>query len=154
MKSPPKTATPELHSASGGLAVPPRPIRTAALRRAGERTAVGAPPRRGGSVDIALLGAARLPPPRFFFVAARFFYFFELPTILNFQIAFRPLEPWTRHNKRACVNSKHNNSKHNNSKHNNTRANDSSVQPSPLAVRRIGNASAFRLAPGVAGNSK
>ena len=28
------------------------------------------------------------------------------------------------------------------------------VQPSPLAVRRIGNASAFRLAPGVAGNSK
>ena len=47
-------------------------------------------------------------------------------------------------NKRACVNSKHNN----------TRTNHSSVQPSPLAVRRIRNASAFRLAPGVAGNSK
>ena len=56
------------------------------------------------------------------------------PTILNFPIAFGPLEPWTRDDKRACVNSKHNN----------TRTNHSSVEPSPspgaLAVRRIGNA--------------
>ena len=42
--------------------VPPRPIRTAALRRAGERTDVSAPPRRGGSVEIALPGTARLAP--------------------------------------------------------------------------------------------
>ena len=38
------------------------PIRTAALRRAGERTGVGAPTRRGGSVNIALPGTARLVP--------------------------------------------------------------------------------------------
>ena len=64
--TPPKKAvTPELHSASGGLAVPPRPIRTAALQRAGERTGVGAPPRRGVSMEIALPGTARLPPPAF-----------------------------------------------------------------------------------------
>ena len=54
--------------------MPRRPICTAALRRAGERTAVGAPSRRGGSVEIALPGTARSPPPRFFFVAARFFF--------------------------------------------------------------------------------
>ena len=42
--------------------MPPRPIRTAALRRAGERAGVGAPPRRGGSVEIALPGTARLAP--------------------------------------------------------------------------------------------
>ena len=59
---PKKAATPELHSASRGLAVPPRPIRTAALRRAGEKTGVGAPPRRGGSVEIALPGTVRLAP--------------------------------------------------------------------------------------------
>ena len=43
-------------------------------------------------------------PPRFFFVAARIFVF-RTPTILNFRIAFWPLEPWTRGDKRACVNS-------------------------------------------------
>ena len=74
---PPKAATPELHSASGGLAVPPRPIRTAALRHAGERTAAGAPLRLEGGVP----GTARLPPPRFFFAAACYF-FFRTPTII------------------------------------------------------------------------
>ena len=70
------------------------------------------------------------------------FFFFRTPTILNFRIAFWPLEPWTE--PWTCVNSKHNN----------IRTINSSVQPSPLAVRRIGNATAFRLPPGVAGNSK
>ena len=60
--TPPQTATPELHSASGGLALPPRPIRTAALRRAGESTGVGAPPRRGGSAEIASRGRLAWPP--------------------------------------------------------------------------------------------
>ena len=72
---PQQTATPELHSASCGLAVPPRPIRTAALRRAGERTGVGAPPRRGGTVEIALSGTARLPPPSFCSSLPAIFYF-------------------------------------------------------------------------------
>ena len=140
-KPPRKAATPELHSATGGLAVPPRPIRTAALRRAGERTAVGAPPRRGGSVEIALPRTARLPQPAFSSSLPAFF--FSNSTILNFRTAFWPLEPWTR-DKRAWVHSKHND----------TRTDHSSVQSSPLAVRRISNASAFRSAPGVAGNSK
>ena len=127
--------------------MPPRPFRTAALRRSGERTAVGAPPWRGGSVEIALPGTARLPPSAFSSSLPASF-FFRTPTILNFRISFWPLEPWTepwtRDHKRACVNSNHNN----------TRTNHSSVQPSPLAERRIGNASAFRLAPGVAWSSE
>ena len=84
---PDKAATLELHSASDGLAVPPRSIRTAELRRAGERTAVVAPPRRGGSVEIALPGAARLPPP-LFLRRCPLFFFFRTPTVLNFIIAF------------------------------------------------------------------
>ena len=84
-------------------------------------------------------GDGSLAPPGFFFVAACYF-FFRAPTTLNFRIAIWPHEPctkpWTRDHKRACANSKHNN----------TRTNHSSVQPSPLAVRRIGNAGAFRLA--------
>ena len=79
--------------------MPPRPIRTAALRRAGERTGVGARPRRGGSVEIALPGTARFPPPSRFLRRCRFFVF-RTPTILNFRIAFWPLEPWTRNDKR------------------------------------------------------
>ena len=145
---PKKAATPELHPAAGGLVVPLHPIRTAALPRAGERTAVGAPPRRGGSVEITLPGTARLPPPPLFLRRCPLLFFSNSNYIgLNFIIAFWPLEPWTepwaRDDKRTCVNSKHNN----------TRTNHSSVQPSPLTVRRIGNASAFRSAPGVAGNS-
>ena len=62
INTPPKKQRLELLSASGGLAVPPRPIRTAALRHAGERAAVGASPRRGGSAEIALPGTARLAP--------------------------------------------------------------------------------------------
>ena len=135
---PPKAATPELHSASGGLAVPPRPIRTAALRHAGERTGVGAPPRRGGAWKSPSRDRLACPPP--LFLRRCLLFFFRTPTKLKFRIACWPLEPWTqpwtRDHERACVNSKHNN----------TRANHGSVQPSPLAVRRIGNASAFRLA--------
>ena len=104
---PPKAATPELHSVSPGLAVPPGSTHTAALRRAGERTAAGAPPRRGGSVEIALPGTARLPPPALFLRRCPLFFF---PTILNFRIAFWPLAPWKRDDKRACVSSKHNTS--------------------------------------------
>ena len=102
-------------------------------------------------MEIALPGTARLPPAAFSSSLPASF-FFRTPTVLNFRTAFWLLEPWTeswtepwaRDDKRACVNSKHNN----------TKTNHSSVQPSPLAVRRIGNASAFRLVPGVAGNSK
>ena len=72
--TPQRAPTPELHSASDGLAVPPRPIRTAALRRAGERTGVGAPPWRGGSVEFALPGTARLPPPAFSSSLPAFFF--------------------------------------------------------------------------------
>ena len=87
-----KAATPELHSSSRGLAVRPRFTHTAALRRAGERTAVGAPPPREGRVEIALPGTARFPPPPpFLFVAARFFFLRTL-TVLNFRIYFLPLE--------------------------------------------------------------
>ena len=71
-------------------------------------------------------------PPLLFLRRCPFFFFFRTPTIVNFRIASWPLEPWTR-DKRACVNSKHNN----------TKTNHSRVQPSPLPVRRIGNVSAF-----------
>ena len=91
--------------------MPPRPIRTAALRHAGERTAVGAPPRRGGSVEIALPGTARLPPPAVLRRCLLNFFFRTPNYILNFRIAFWPLgpwtQPWTRDHKRACVNSNH-----------------------------------------------
>ena len=83
-------------------------------------------------------------PPPLFLSSLPAFFFFRPPTVVDFRIYFWPLEPWTQDDKRACVNSKHNN----------TRTNHSSVQPSSLAVRRIGNASAFRLAPGVAENAK
>ena len=96
---------------------------TTCRRKNGRRCPTSARGERGNRPP----GDGSLPPPRFFFVAAHFF-FFRTPTILNFRIAFWPLEPWTRDDKRACVNSKHNN----------TRTNHSSVQPSPLAVRRIG----------------
>ena len=75
---PQKAATPELHSTSRGLAVPSRPIRTVAQRRAGERTGDGAPPRRGGSVEIALPGTARFPPPPLLLRRCPLLYFFEL----------------------------------------------------------------------------
>ena len=68
-------------------------------------------------------------PPPLFLRRCPLFSFFGTPAVLTFRIAFWPLEPWTRDDKRACVNSKHN-----------TRTNHSSVQPSPLAVPRIGNA--------------
>ena len=63
------------------------PIRTAALRHAGGRTGVGAPPRRGGSVEIALLGTARLPPPAFS-SSLPAICFFPTPTILIFELLF------------------------------------------------------------------
>ena len=57
-------------------------------------------------MEIALPGTARLTPPDFLRRCPLFF--FRTPTILHFRIAFWPLEPWTRGDKRACVNSKHN----------------------------------------------
>ena len=89
-------------------------------------------------------GDGSLAPPPLFQRSLPAFFFRTPTTVLKFRIASWPLEPWIRDDKRACVSSKHNN----------TRTNDSSIQPSPLAVRRIGSASAFRLVPGVAGNSK
>ena len=91
---------------------------------------------RGGAWKSPSRGRLACPTPAFSSPLPAIF-FFRTPTILNFRIAFWPLEtwtkPWTRDHKRECVNSKHNN----------TRTNHSSVQPSPLAVRRIGNSSAF-----------
>ena len=82
--------------------------------------------------------AMRRIAPRAFSSSLPANFFFRTATILNFRIAIWPLkpwtEPWTRDHKRAYVNGKHNN----------TRTNHSSAQPSPLAMRRIGNA--FRLA--------
>ena len=93
-------------------------------------------------------GDGSLAPPPLFQRSLPAFFFRTPTTVLKFRIASWPLEPWTesctRDDKRAGVNSKHNN----------TRTNHSSAQPSPLAVRRIGNASAFRLPPGVSRNSK
>ena len=121
----------------------PHSSTTTCRRENGRRCPTSARGERGPPGDGSLP-----PPPAFSSSLPAKYIFFRTPTILNFRIAFWPLEPWTepwtRDGKRACVNSKHNN---NRTKH-------SSVQPSPLAVRRIGNASAFRLAPGVAGNSK
>ena len=89
----------------------------------------------------------RLAPPPVFFRPCLLFVFSNtnyIKCLIGFWSLKQWTEPWTRDDKRACVNSKRNI----------TRTNLSSVQPSPLAVRRIGNASAFRLAPGVAGDSK
>ena len=114
----------------------PHSSTTTCRRKNGRRCPTSARGERGNRPP----GDGLLAPPRGFFVAARYF-FFRTPTTLNFRIAFWPLEPWTepwtRDHKRACVDSKH---------HNNTRTNHSCVKPSPLAVRRIGNASVFRLA--------
>ena len=67
VKTPPqKAATPELHSASGGLAVPPCPIRTAALRHAGERTGVGAPTSERGEGGNCPPGDGSLAPSPLF----------------------------------------------------------------------------------------
>ena len=128
--------------------MPPRPhphsSTTACRRKNGRRCPTSARGKRGNRIP----GDGSLAPPPLFLRRCPLFFFFRTPTILNFRIAFRPLEPWaepwTRDDKCVCVNSKHNN----------TRTNHSSVQPSPLTARRIGNASAFRLASGVAGNSK
>ena len=97
----------------------------------------------GGAWKSHSRGRLACPPPAFSSSLPAIF-FFRTPIISTFRIAFRPLEPWAepwtepwaRDDKRACVNSKHNN----------TKTNHSSVQPSPLAVRRVGNASAFRSA--------
>ena len=117
----------------------PHSSTTTCRRKNGRRRPTSARGKRGNRPP----GDGSLAPPPLFLRRCPLF-FFRIPTILNFRIAFGPLEPWTRDDKRARVNSKHNN----------TRTNHSSVQPSPLAVRRIGNARAFRLAPGVAGNCK
>ena len=118
----------------------PHSSTTACRRKNGRRCPTSARGKRENRPP----GDGSLAPPRFFLRRCALFLFFRTPTMLNFRIAFWPLEPWTRDDKRACVNSKHNS----------TRTNHRSVQPSSLAVRRIGNASAFRLAPGVTGNSK
>ena len=94
-------------------------------------------------MEVALPGTARLHPAAFS-PSLPAFLFSNSNYIKLSNCFWATCEPWTRDDKRACVNSKHNN----------TRANHSSVQPSPPAVRRIGNASAFRLAPGVAGKNK
>ena len=115
---------------------------TTCRRKNGRRCPTSARGERGNRPP----GDGSLAPPLFLRRCPLFF--FRTPITLHLRIAFWLLEPWTepwtRDDKRACVNSNHNN----------TRTNHSSVQPSLLAVRRIGNTTAFRLAPGMAGNSK
>ena len=119
-----KAATPELHSSSRGLAVRPRSTHTAALRRAGERTAVGAPPPREGRVEIALPGTARFPPPPAISLRRCPLFLSSNSNCIKLSNLFfaTRLETWTRDEKGACVNSKHNN----------TGSNHGGVEPSPL----------------------
>ena len=125
LRRPRGAATSYLHSST-----------TTCRRKNGRRCPTSARGERGNRPP----GDGLLAPPPAFSSSLPAIFFFRTPTILNFRIALWPLEPrtepWTRDHQRACVNGKHNN----------TRTNHISVQPSPLAMRRIGNASAFRLA--------
>ena len=101
------------------------------------------------------MGSSYPPPPlegrkKKFGCAGVVFIFFvrPRPTVETFEVLFGHVSHrqscGQRNDKRAGINGKKNN----------TRTNHSSVQPLPLAVRRIGKASAFCLVAGVAGNTK
>ena len=97
-------------------------------------------------MEIALPGTARLPPPPVFLRRCLLIFFFRTPNYIelsNCFLAHVPLEPWkeshghdpwTRDDKRACVNSKHN-------------SGNAGTMPSALAVSAIENATTTPGAP-------